>query len=612
MLGRRDLVVFVIGGVQSFIAESRSTSDLRAASQIMSDLSRAAADVLGDGDRDRELVMPSGGDDAAGVPNRIVAIAPGGGGREAARAAAAVVSERWEGLVRRVGVGGSGGQDCPGMPETLWVVVGPESGLGYEERWDAARVALDARKRSRLFVPYQRFERRVCALSPRWAAVQPPKRARRHDDDTLGVAGWVKRCHRDLEHLPGYPSTASHASAPFRRAVLDRWDAAEVREAVAGLRRVAEEVMAWRGMKEQPLSGLSTPPGDDTATWFAGQGGPWVYPESWEPAVLGRDLPGASVEDVKGWSARGRAAAGLVNRVMAGLGQAPATPYLAVVAQDLDGMGRLLCGQDPRVLGAGKVQATADWHRQCSQQLRGLGARQARTVDDDCLGSTIYAGGDDLLALLPVANALAAAGRVRVMVDDLSGFAATPTASTAVVFFHMRSPLQHAVRAVHDLLEVAKTARPGKDVLAVAARRRGGQRMACLQPWRPDAVDDRSAAALLEALQPAGQSAGGLSPRLASALERDREELCLLGRSGIRGEQTFAQEIARVVSRHGGTPGQARALAVLARHELGGGSAEDPRRRGHRPGDRSEGRTGASFDPVPAAVVARFLQQEGR
>src|SRR5580704_4839576 len=108
---RGDLVVVALRGVQRFITEARSTSDVSAASCIYSALARQVVDVLG---ADGLLVLPArqdppsgaprtsdasasgrdgedgdqgqdAGDDQPGLPNRIAALLPAGSGPAAAR-----------------------------------------------------------------------------------------------------------------------------------------------------------------------------------------------------------------------------------------------------------------------------------------------------------------------------------------------------------------------------------------------------------------------------------------------------------------------------------------------------------------------------------------------
>jgi CRISPR-associated protein Cmr2 len=167
------------------------------------------------------------------------------------------------------------------------------------------------------------------------------------------------------------------------------------------------------------------------------------------------------------------------------------------------------------------------------------------------------------------------------------------TASTAVAFGHLASPLQETVRAAREAIAQAKSAagRDGRtrDALAVVVRRRGGERARLVQPWssagpgEPDAVD------LLTRLRPAAAS-GALSAGLAAQLERDGPSLAELAGHGDRGDLvTVRAELTRLVGRRGGGPAAAEALTLLGVAERAGGGG---------------------FEPVRAALVGRFLAQE--
>ena len=92
-------------------------------------------------------------------------------------------------------------------------------------------------------------------------------------------------------------------------------------------------------------------------------------------------------------------------------------------------------------------------------------------------GVTIYAGGDDVLAMLPVPRALACA-------QALSGayrnaFADTDakddaTLSASVVFAHVRLPLGHVLGEAHRLLDTVAKDGNGRDSLVAAVLKPGG------------------------------------------------------------------------------------------------------------------------------------------
>jgi hypothetical protein len=253
-----DLVVVSISSVQRFIAESRTTSDLRSASEIISRLAEEAAVVCGRVNGAR-VVFPgaeAGGPagEAVGAPNRVVALVPAGAGPSVARDAADAVRALWAGWVRQLF-----GREIAttGMPSVQWVCA-PAALGDYAAQWAKAQAGLVARRRVRDFWLEPVFERRLCSLSPRWPAEeQPPGGTPEFQRDTLSAAGWVKRRWRSLAgdgNRPGFPSTSSVASALFRQRVLERLGEPPVRAAVERLRAA---VTLLDVPAEAPIRGLA-------------------------------------------------------------------------------------------------------------------------------------------------------------------------------------------------------------------------------------------------------------------------------------------------------------------------------------------------------------------
>ena len=234
-LGERgDLVVVALPGVQRFIAEARSTSDVAAASEIYSALA-CALSLSSCGQAGGELILPvrdgERSSDAAlsgdGMPNRVVALLPAGTGADTARRASAAVHDAWQdGCGRCWTPGRKQLPETPGFPIVQWVCVPAEFG-GYEAKWLQAQRLLAARRRVRDFQapPEEEWRRRnLCSLAPRWPAEpEAPPRTPAHEQRTpLSAVGWVKHRWRHISGTSGFPSTASIASAPYRRAVLRR------------------------------------------------------------------------------------------------------------------------------------------------------------------------------------------------------------------------------------------------------------------------------------------------------------------------------------------------------------------------------------------------------
>ncbi len=576
-----DLVVVTVGGVQRFIGEARSTADVSGASDLLQRLLRAgAAQVatqLVDASEPYGLIFPAGSGDDAPASNKLVFLVPGGEGAALAEGAADRLRAAWRSMVEEAFVGGDV-PPTPGVPDVAWVAVtgSPDE---YDSLWATAQHELAGRRRARVFAPYEQENRMLCAQSPGLPSVPPPANARSHErDEKLSAAGWVKRWAGARA-----PSTASLASAWFRSQLLAA--AASDDELRVELASVTTTLAAAVRHLKAPRERWTLPPRVDGLDALRAELGPWVYPSHWDVDSLRREFPAADPVLV----GAGRSAAARIIATARAAGIAPPSPYLAILAQDLDRLGRAL----------GRMSLPAQ--RAASAQLSELAGRQRELIDGDHpTAHLVYTGGDDLLAFCPAHEALALAAALRAQVREAGAQGRLPpgpdgapvTASTGVVFVHMSNPLQDAVDGARRALGQAKSAtdRAGRsrDAVCVVVRRRGGERAATVQPWWP-VPDQQRATDLLDLARP---GAGGqeLSAGLAGVLERDAEQLDAL--AGDR--PLLSAEIERLVLRQGGTLEIASALVTLGRTERV---------------ERVDV-TGLTFRPVPAALVARFLSQE--
>jgi len=178
--GGRDLVVIALPGVQRFIRESRSTSDTRSASEIVAELAAyVAAEICASPGCELVIPAPDSAGTDAGMPNRVVALAPAGSGEELARRVKLAVEERWSNWVSALKLPHADTSSAlPGFPGTQWVCVPCGSG-GYPEQWERAQSLLSARKRVRDFTPVEELGRELCMMSPQWpATTKPPPNTR--------------------------------------------------------------------------------------------------------------------------------------------------------------------------------------------------------------------------------------------------------------------------------------------------------------------------------------------------------------------------------------------------------------------------------------------------
>ncbi|MFI5592851.1 Cas10/Cmr2 second palm domain-containing protein [Amycolatopsis sp. NPDC051758] len=576
-----ELVLFTVGGVQRFLAESRKTVDIAGASLVFRHLVIAAASEVQEALRTHTapagLIFPAASalSTNEGVTNKIAFLAPSGLGAELARRAQKVAEEKWREHVRDAYAGSPGVPDTPGMPDIAWVCVPGEDGEDHTALWERAQAAMTARRRSRVFAAYAWQRVRLCQQSAAVpAAAAPRASARRERRELLSGAGWTKRAAGNLQYPPGrrFPATTVVASAVYRArllraAALDTTIADRLRSSVQALSALVDD-------RHTQAAGNEAPPGLEPLTDRLGTA---VYPDLWSEAD-GRDLlpEDADPQTV----ARGAAAARNIAGIATQAGVVGLSSYYAVVVQDLDRLG----------LQVSRLGLAAQ--RSASATLTELGrAQRLLSESPEYLGVPVYAGGDDFFAFAPAAHALELAGALRQEVDR--HLAGTPlagaTASTAVVFAHFSAALQQVVSTAQEALAAAKDA-PGsdgadRDAVTVVALRRGGERARTVLPWT---VAGRSAVDLLRAVAP-DAAAGALSAALASSVERDAAELDALSLQGFR--DVAEDEMRRRVARQGGGPEVAAAFAAL-------GAAE-----------RAEGPEHA-FRPARTMLVARFLTQE--
>lgn len=146
-----------------------------------------------------------------------------------------------------------------------------------------------------------------------------------------------------------------------------------------------------------------------------------------------------------------------------------ARSYYALLLMDGDRLGRLLREHAPDEISRALLEFT--------------GGVSGTVAQWD--GVTIYAGGDDVLALLPMDKALGCAAALRTLYGEC--FAGRgieeATASCAIILAHHQYPLQGVIReAHHQLDDIAKDAN-GRDSLAVAVLKPSGVTAQWVNPW---------------------------------------------------------------------------------------------------------------------------------
>ncbi len=143
--------------------------------------------------------------------------------------------------------------------------------------------------------------------------------------------------------------------------------------------------------------------------------------------------------------------------------------FYALLLMDGDRVGALLRDQESDV-----TKGLASFSSQVDAAVRQHG------------GNTIYAGGDDVLALLPLEGAVPAALALRQAYRGAFAEIPAATVSAALVFAHFHVPLRHVLReARRQLDEVAKEGN-GRDSLAVCVLTQSGVTREWVSTWETD------------------------------------------------------------------------------------------------------------------------------
>ncbi len=214
---------------------------------------------------------------------------------------------------------------------------------------------------------------------------------------------------------------------------------------------------------------------------------------------------------------------------------APPYPYLAILSMDGDNMGKTI-----RSLKG--IQA----HRAFSETLS-IFARDkvGSVVQDDHLGRVVYAGGDDVLALVTVRDALTVAETLRTdfahAVRNFENHEDKPvTASTGIAFVHHTHDLQSAVNAANTAQKNIAKDDVGRDAIGIRLLRRSGEPRQMGSKWAWDGVNLVSRIELLIHVFSSGQ----LSRSLPSDIERINYQM-----GGDVPSEAREAEIKRVIHR---------------------------------------------------------------
>ena len=464
-----SILVFTFSPVQKFIVEARRTADLFAGSQILVRLARAAAEAIQA--QGGTLVYPT--DLTADVPNRLVARVPAGRekgiaeGTEASPGASVALLQEWEALAATAK---EELMSRPPHPDDVWGAIWSRQvsrlweiywasasldGRSYAEAYDLASRAVDAAKRPRAFLPSEE-EGLKDTLSGRRQALRtkemdakeywvelgqgfPASQLRPQGRERLDAIGAVKRFGSLDQNL--FLSTSSIASLDF-------------------LEQARPHIAAHRDAIQQ-LEPFPVRPDSDSDWPYDGD---LLYLDGLTAKRLSDSYGIDHVDE-----AQLEVAIASLRDLYKQTGRRPAT-YYAIMVFDGDDIGKqvsaCLSSVDPE-----------DAHRTFSQSLTTFSA-QVKPIVVEHKGTLVYNGGDDVLALFPLATALPAGQRLADQFAETVG----GTASAGIAIVHHTYPLGTALRMARVAECIAKQV-PDKAAVCVKVIKRNGEAAQIRSKW---------------------------------------------------------------------------------------------------------------------------------
>jgi len=466
-----------IGPVQDFIASARRSRDLWFGSWLLSELSKAAAQSVREQEGAESLIFPAPSDESLlrangefSVANKIVALVqkPPDALAEVIKKA---VQQRLEAIRQDAFEHVSGSFDrktaeaqVDDLLEYFWVAV-PTNGVSYAAARDQAEALMAARKSTRDFRPvtWGNNSPKSSLDGTRESVIPESAYPSRRDNEqrrqNKNNALYIQYGARPAERLSGvdllkrhgqrgeesrFPSTSHVASLPLLSRLADRGNTKPLWE------QYIQEFPTTVIERERVPDRFAHP-------IFSTIDGSLLF-ESRLTEIL------EVLEDDKEIQEVPRALRRFLEE--AADGQSP-IPYYALLLADGDWMGQVI-----------NAQSSPEQHRLLSRALTDFANQVRNIVEKDHGGALVYAGGDDVLAFLPLHTVLDCAQCLAdTFCDQLSEFKSdkdkSSTFSAGIAVNHHLEPLSDALDFARQAEQKAKAV-PGKDALAVTVIMRGG------------------------------------------------------------------------------------------------------------------------------------------
>lgn len=548
------IIIFAIGSPQAFISQARRTQDLYQGSLILSYLASKAVEEATKGEGVTLLYPPV--EQKESIPNQLVMRYEGD------HSAAKAHAEKIQGAVERAWLQISANtlayflrfvatkdhaqvktiweRQAREWLKCYWTVTEEANSLQYAEQLRQATLDLARRKMFRDFEPIDEHGRK-CSITGEheilhdaqwdgrtlWEAVRDNQRnlSLVGEHERLSAISTIKRFAHEKNINPElvihhrFPSTSSIAAATFKHGVIAKLlvpGSDDLRSAVSAYLDELTACFAndkallftkdgkpnpeYFGKIDQLLESSQT--NDPLIQEFLSVDGDFLFEDTLSMPTITEYGGQATANQV---TYAKQALAKLI-KTAKGHGIPRPQPYLVILSMDGDMMGKTL----------GDLKGQAE-HMRFSQTAAEFAQDDVkRIVEIEHLGRVVYAGGDDVLALLPIKDALEVANQLRVAFADRmtgagiethKGDVVQVTASTGLAYVHHTHPLQDAVTKARNAQMIAKEHHK-RNALAIHFLRRSGEPRTMGNKWDiPNATPSQvveAANTLIQAFQEEG------------------------------------------------------------------------------------------------------------
>ncbi len=500
------LFMVSIGPVQGFIASARRTRDLAFGSWLLSELAKAAAHEITK-PKENILIFPAPQDveeldprTQLNVANKIIAVinqSPQGtketkGMGEKVREA---IDERLN-TIKNWAYAGMQDYDeqvakaqVDDLVEYSWVAL-PFDGTNYAESYKSLKALMAARKNTRNFSKVTWYSNQPKSSIDGQLESVIPKDKYPDRNDLEGVrtekvkflyknygAGPAERLSGvdllkrkgSFQSASGFPSTSHMAAITFLQR-LKAMNAAEKTKIQEKWNEYIEEIKNIPGshIEEVPkkyAAGVDAIIGDCDGSLLFGE------------RLVDMVDTGYNKESM---AAKLKPAQEALQRFFDGVKVHP-NPYYAILHADGDRMGRVIDNQAEQ----GEKQ-----HQALSKALNTFAGSVRGIVEEKYQGALVYAGGDDVLALMPLHTVLQCAKELADNFrQELNKFkddnGNSPTLSAGIVIVHHLHSLQDALGLAREAEDRAKKVpgNPDKDALAIMISKRSGDDYTIADKW---------------------------------------------------------------------------------------------------------------------------------